>query len=149
MKPRVPTNDFDDEIVYKKPSVSIFNVLLIFIILAGCAICGLGYSFDKASTEAAQISSALAPMQAQITHYGNLTPVYSSQNNVASFAANLLRYAKTNSSGFTVAGMEIGTSSITLQCNCMDADGITAFQQYLEQQYVVGEVNSLDTTQGA
>ena len=148
MKPRFQDED-EDEVVYQKPGISIINVLLILIILAGSAICGFGYTFNKAEPQISQMQQDVVPYQTETQQYNNRAQVYINTNNMASFAADLMDFAKANPAGFTISGMEISSGSVVVRCNTTQADGIETLKTYLGQQYVVGEVNTLDQTTGA
>lgn len=148
IKPRY--TDEDAQVVqYVKPKVSLLNVVLILVILAGAAIVGLGFSFEKTVSEVSQMQSTIAPYQVEASRYNSLANVYTSSGNMAKFASDLLRYAQLNNAGFTISGMEVSSSSVVVRCNTTLTDGIETFRTYLEAGYIVGEVNILDQTQGA
>lgn len=147
IKPRYTDEDVN-EVQYKKAGISLVNVLLILVILAGSALTGLGYSLQKVDAEISQLQASIQPFQIEAQRYSALSQVYTSSPNLAGFAADLLAFAQTNPNSFTVAGMEVGKDQVTLRCNTVVQDSVESFRAYLEQQYVVGEVNSLDVTVG-
>ena len=149
IKPRFTDEDADNQVQYKKPGISLLTVVLVLVILAGAAICGLGYSFDKTTSEVAQMQNSLQPYRDEEREYNALADVYYNATNMARFASDLLSYAQVNGSGFTISGLEVGSHSVVIRCNTTVADSIETFKAYLEQSYVVGEVNVLDQTMGA
>lgn len=158
-KPKPPRKEFvktpvveEDEkppIKVKGPGISILNALLVLVILAGCAITGLGYAFDKTSAQISQLQAEITPFTVEAQKYNETAKIYMSSGGIAGYASELLSYTQTNTDGFTISGLEVGLDSIVIRCNTSNADSIEPFRAYLEQSYVVGEVNNLDVTTGA
>lgn len=144
-----PKDNWEDEVNYKKPGVSLVNVFLILVIFAGCAITGLGFAFRDVPAQISQLQAEVAPFNTEAQRYNEITKVYTSCNGVAEYASNLLSYAQANTAGFNIAGLEVGLDSIVIRCNSANPDAIGSFRDYLESQYIVGEVNNLDEIAGA
>lgn len=149
IKPQYTDDDVEERVQFKKPGVSLLNVLLILVILAGCAVSGLGYSFQKMDAQVSQLRQNIAPFQAEAQQYDILTRIYTTCLGAAGEAADVLNYAQVNPCGFSVSGIEVRSDSIVIRCNTTDPEAITDFENYLGQQYTLGEVNNLDNTSGS
>lgn len=147
-----PEDDFEEDWAppKKKARLSIVNVLLCLIILAGCAISGIGYSFSKQSAQISGLRNEITPYQTEASKYAQLANVYMTADGFAGKVSALMSYVQTNTSGFTIVGLDVSGSSAVIRCNTTDEAAMEGFRAYLEQGgYTVGEVNSLENTQGA
>lgn len=149
IRPEPIEDDMEERVEFKKPGISPLNVLLVLIILAGFAVSGLGYSFQKTDAQVTQLQADIVPFQTEAQRYSTLTQIYTEGLGAAAEAAGVMEYAQVNPNGFAVTGLEVYSDSIVIRCNTTDAEASNAFVEYLSAQYTVGKVNSLDTTSGA
>lgn len=134
----------------KKARLSFVNVLLCLVVLVGCAITGIGYSFSKQEAQISQLRSEITPYNTETARYSSLSDVYLSSGGMAGRVSELLVYVQTNPNTFTIAGLEIRSGSAVIRCNSTDSEAITGFESYLEQGgYTVADRNQLDNIVGA
>lgn len=133
-----------------RAKLSIINVLLTLVILVSSAVCGLGYAFDSKQAEISRLQAEAAPYRTETASYTSLAQIYQNSIGLAGSASDLMKYATVNTNGFNITGLEVSAGAVVVRCNSADQEAVNAFTAYLEAGgYVVGSVNSLDTTTGA
>ncbi len=148
IKPIYDDSDVGEPVRFKKPGISLLNVLLVIVILAGFAVSGLGYAFDKTQTQVAQLKQDIVPFQTEIERYTRYSGIYTGGYGLSGKAAEVMSYAQVNTCGMAVTNLTVYTDRIEILCNTVDPNALEDFVAYLSQQYTIGSTNNLDMNEG-
>lgn len=132
-----------------KPRKDIVSIIASIAAVTAFAFAGVGYSFAKLDPQIVQIQSSLAPMQEETNKYNTLQGAYVHGVGLMGKVANLFEYAKSNSQGYSIAGVEVNDNTATLRFNGTAEDQKDNFVSYISQQYTVVGSNNLDVVNGA
>lgn len=148
-------DDFEEReaprrVVVRKARLSVVNVLLTIIIIAGCAWTGIGYGLSKHAGDADAIRAELTPYQTQTHHDNVVAEMWTNAYGFTQEVLDLVDVVNGSEPGVHIYAISATTDSIVIECNAANSDVMTQLVGVITGNgYSNPTLNELDAVQSA